>query len=420
MDIKETLEYINNYTWSKSRLGLGRTRTLLDGLGNPQNKLKFVHVAGSNGKGSTCAMIESVLRTAGYKTGLYPSPYIEDFKESFQVCGEYISDNELCEITQQVRLVADEMEDHPSQFEIKTAIAMLFYLHCGCDIVVLETGMGGELDSTNVIAPPEAAVITNICFEHTQYLGNTLTEIASAKAGIIKSGSPVVSYDNDPEVMTVLKSVCAKKGCGLYTTHESDVKKLGHNLDGQSFMWNKLTLQMPLLGSHQLKNAAVALKTLEILRNRGYKISDVDIITGFENVKWPARFEVLSKQPLFILDGGHNAQCARALADILRDYLPDVKFTFIFGVLADKNYEKMISAVERYASEFICVTPPSERALSGDELAKIIRGRGLAAHYEENIPGAVLKCIAEGKNTLAFGSLYMAGEIRKEIRNLNE
>lgn len=420
MNIEEALEYINCFTWSKSKLGLGRTKTLLKMLKDPQKKLKFVHVAGSNGKGSTCAMIESVLREAGYNTGLYPSPYIEDFRESFQSSGQLITNDELCGLTEAVKECADSMPDHPTQFEIKTAIAMLYFLKKKCDIVVLETGLGGELDSTNVIDAPEAAVITNIGLEHTEYLGNTLSQIAKAKAGIIKHGSPVVSYDNAPEVMEVLESTAARRGSVLYKTSESDIIHLRHDLSGQSFRWKDLKIKMPLLGEHQLKNAAVALKTLEVLRTKGYSISDESIIKGFERVKWPARFEVLSTEPLFILDGGHNGQCAQALSGILEDYLPDERFTIIFGVLSDKDYSAMAESMIKYADSFICVTPDSPRALDGRKLAEVLTGKGCRASYSDNVGHSVRKALEIGRSTLAFGSLYMAGDIRREFRRINK
>ena len=211
MTVAEAIDYINAHTWSQWKLGLSRTEELLRLVGEPQKRLRFVHVAGSNGKGSTCAMLERILREAGYVTGFYPSPYIEDFRERIQVCGEYITEEALCRITARVRDAADSMEDHPSQFELITAIGMLYFEEKHCDIVVLEVGLGGTFDSTNVIDAPEAAVITNIGLEHTDYLGNTLAEIAGNKCGIIKAGADVVCYENDPEVMEVVFRVCSEK-----------------------------------------------------------------------------------------------------------------------------------------------------------------------------------------------------------------
>ena len=215
MTAQEAIAYIENYTWSTTRLGLDRTRELLYKLGDPQKRLKFVHVAGSNGKGSTCAMLDSILRAAGYRTGLYTSPYIQDFCERMRVDGENIPGGTLARLTERVKQIADAMEDHPSQFELVTAIAMQYFLEAGCEIVVLEVGMGGALDSTNAIDAPEVAVITNLALEHTEYLGHTLAEIAATKGGIIKRGCSVVAYPNVPEVTDVIERICREQGAPL-------------------------------------------------------------------------------------------------------------------------------------------------------------------------------------------------------------
>ena len=221
MTPQEAISYIENYTWSTTRLGLGRTRELLHAIGDPQKKLKFIHVAGSNGKGSTCAMLDAILRHAGYRTGLYTSPYIQDFCERMQVNGQNIPGEDLARITEQVRIHADVMEDHPSQFELVTAVAMQYFLEEHCDIVVLEVGMGGALDSTNVIDCPEVAVITNIGLEHTEYLGNTLSLIAEAKGGIIKPGCTAVLYDSEAETMETLQRICQELAVPYRISRES-------------------------------------------------------------------------------------------------------------------------------------------------------------------------------------------------------
>lgn len=416
MDVKEAIAYINHYSWSKSRPGLSRTKELLERLENPQKRLKFIHVAGSNGKGSTCAMLESVLRQAGYKTGFYLSPYVEDFRETFQICGTMISDEELCRITEQVKKEAEEMADHPTQFEIKTAVAIKFFADNFCDIVVLETGMGGELDSTNVIDAPEAAVITNIGLEHTEFLGDTLEKIASAKAGIIKTGSDVICYENKPEVMQVIREKCQKEGCRLHESSMSDIEPLSFGIEGQKFIWKGQELFLPLLGKHQLANVCAVLRTIEALRDRDYSISDQQLFDGIASVKWPARFEVMNKNPLFIIDGGHNAQCAQAMADIISTYLPNEKFTFLTGILADKDYSTMIDSIAGFAEEFFCVTPDSPRALSAGELADIIRKKGIQAFPCESVEEAVDRCLRSGRSIISFGSLYISGEVRSICR----
>lgn len=429
MTKQEAVDYINAHNWSQWRLGLGRITELLERLGNPQNELRFVHIAGSNGKGSTSAMIERILREAGYRTGLFPSPYIEDFRERIQVSGEYISEEDLCEITELVRVEADAMEDHPSQFELVTAIGMIYFCRRKCDIVVLEVGLGGEFDATNVIKAPEAAVITHIGLEHTEYLGDTLAKIARTKSGIIKTGSDVVLYENDPEVMGVVKVVCKAKNCPLHIARFSRIEPLETSLEGQTFALHGaagreddpvVKLRLSLLGEYQLHNAVTALTAIEVLRKRGFTISEEAVKAGLVKVQWPARFEVLCREPLFILDGGHNPQCAEALAGSLEAYLPDEKgkLILLMGVLADKDYAQIIETLAPYAGEFVCVTPDSDRALPAEKLASFLQEKGLIATACESVQEGIklsLRKAAVPDNivpVVAFGSLYMAGAIR--------
>ena len=484
MTITEAIEYINAHTWSQWKLGLSRTEELLRLLGNPQKQLRFVHVAGSNGKGSTCAMVERILREAGYVTGFYPSPYIEDFRERIQVCGEYITEEALCRITARVRDAADSMEDHPSQFEIITAIGLLYFAEKNCNIVVLEVGLGGIFDSTNVIDAPEVAVITNIGLEHTEYLGNTLAEIARNKCGIIKSGADVVCYENAAEVMDVVRRVCEEKGCPLHIARYSRIQLIEKGLEGQTFRFlhdpapasqdiaisADEPLRLGLLGEYQLHNAATALTIVEALRGRGWKIPQEAVCQGLAEVRWPARFEVLSRHPLFILDGGHNPQCAEALAESLREYLPDCnsnmaeslreylpdcnsdlpdresdlpgrkadlgkKAVFLMGMLADKDYRAVIDIITPFAAGFVCLTPDSPRALPAEKLAAELQERGFYAKpcgtAAEGIKEALSLAVRLGGRgygtedtsekgalpVVSFGSLYMAGAVRSAFRS---
>ena len=414
MTYEEAIQYIENFTWSTTRLGLGRTQELLRRLGDPQKQLKFVHVAGSNGKGSTCSMLSSVLREAGYRTGMYTSPHVLCFEERMQVDGRYIAGEDLAALTERVRVEADAMEDHPSQFELVTAIAMLYFLEQGCDIVVLEVGMGGALDSTNVIDAPEVAVLTNIGLEHTEYLGNTLEEIAMTKGGIIKPGSDVVCYNSAPEVVSVVRQLCAAFHTPFHLVNFSTVGPVAHDLSGETFTWNGLTLNVPLLGDYQLHNAATALTVLTVLRARGWDIPDDAIVNGLAKTRWPARFEVLGRDPLFLLDGGHNPQCADVVAQNLYKYLGDQKLVILTGVLADKDYRAMMCSVLPHAKEFLCVTPDSPRALPAEQLAEVLREMGAKAQAFDDIPTAVHAALQTGEPVLAFGSLYMAGDLRKQ------
>ncbi len=430
MTPEEAISYIENYGWSTTRLGLDRTKALFDALGNPEKELKFIHVAGSNGKGSTCSMLAEILKNAGYKTGLYISPYIEVFNERIQINGEYIPRDRLAEITERVKKHADLMEDHPSQFELVTAIAIQYYYEERCDVVVLEVGMGGALDSTNAIDSPEVAVITNIGLEHTEYLGDTLEEIAKTKGGIIKQGCSCVCYDSAPEVINTIKRICLDKNVPLTIVDFSRITPISSNLDGQRFAYMSNqgddcdcyseTYNLTLLGLHQLHNAAVVLSTIDSLRQRGWNIQGDAIRKGLSQVKWPARFEVLSKDPVFILDGGHNPQCAEALVDSIKEYLPNQQIVFLLGVLADKDYGSIIEMMMPYGKEFVCVTPLSDRALSGDKLAEYIRERGGKAIAVDNISKGIITAQKIAKDgdfaVIAFGSLYLAGAVRGEFK----
>ena len=419
----EAVAYIESYGWSEMRLGLDRTRQLVHALGDPQKKLKFIHVAGSNGKGSSCAMFASILQKAGYKTGLYTSPYIETFNERIRINGEDIPGDALAKITEKVRDISESMEDHPSQFEMVTAIALEYFFEEKCDIVVFEVGMGGEFDSTNIIDAPVLAVMTNIGLEHTEYLGDTLEKIAGTKSGIIKSGSYCVSYDQVPEVDNVISNVCKEKKVLLIRTDINRISLKERSIEGQRFTWDEKEYLLSLLGPHQLHNAALVLTGIEALRERGYVIPETAVMRGLEDVKWPARLEVLNKDPLFILDGGHNPQCACALAESLPDILKGEKAVFLMGVLADKDYKSMLESIRGYASLFVCVTPDSPRALSAPELKDIIIKNGDRAVSCDSVFEGIEKAVelSMGKTPIvAFGSLYMAGAIRSGYKKISE
>ena len=373
MSYESTLEYIHSVKWQGSKPGLSRTRELLNALGNPEKELKFVHVAGTNGKGSTCACIASVLQCAGYRTGLYTSPYITRFNERMQVNGEQISDEELAPSTAEIRPHADAMEDLPTEFELITALGMKYFVSKKCDIVVLEVGMGGELDSTNVIDTPEVAVITAIGLDHSKQLGATLPVIASSKACIIKPGGDVVIYGGDEAVEAVIESACKKQGAKL---HRPDFDKLnitGVDLDACRFDYGPYKgINLPLIGTYQPYNAAVAITALEVLRGRGYKISDADIVEGLDAVVWQGRFEGLGRNPVFILDGSHNPHGMQATAKSLGEHFKGRKIVFLTGVMADKDVAGMMSYIAPMAKCFVAVKPHNPRAMNPEELARIL------------------------------------------------
>lgn len=413
MTEQEAIAYIEASTWSKSRLGLERTKELLSRVGDPQKQLKFIHIAGSNGKGSASRMLAGVFEAAGYKTGLYISPYILEFRERIQLNGAYIPMEALCRLTERVKAEADRMEDHPSQFELITAIGMLYFAEAGADIVMLEVGMGGALDSTNAIDAPECALIMHIGLEHTEYLGKTLEAITETKCGIFKKGCDAVLYEQEDAVTVTAKHMAEKAGVPLTVASMAPLKLLSASLKGQTFSYEGETYVTPLLGGHQLHNAAAVLTAVKVMQKRGWNLPLEAVKAGLASAYWPARFEVLSLDPLFILDGGHNPQCAEAMKDALASYCPGTRFTTIMGVLADKNLGDMLASIAPSIGTLLAVTPPSPRALEAEELLSRAREYGADGRVCGSLEEAVDAAFALGAPVLAFGSLYMAGDIRR-------
>ena len=420
MTPEEALTYIHSVCWKGSIPGLGRTQELLQKMGNPQNQLQFVHIAGTNGKGSTAAMTASILRKAGYRTGLYTSPYIFRFHERMQVDGQCISDEELAEITEFVKPLAESMEDHPTEFELVTCIAMEYFKRHHCDVVSLEVGMGGELDSTNVIQSPLVAVLTNIGLDHTEFLGDTLEKICETKSKIIKPGTIAVTYREKPSVEAVIDARCKEVGAKWMPADFDSIHLVSASLEGQVFDWGPyLGIHLPLLGKHQLYNAAVVLTIVKALRERGLTISDEAMREGIASVSWPGRFELVARNPLFIVDGGHNPQCIEALVNNVRDYLGGKRLTILTGVLADKDYGDMYQDMAQYAAEFVTVTPPNPRALPAQELKVYLERFGKPVTACDTVAEGVAlakKLAGSDGVVLAYGSLYMVGDIEAAAR----
>lgn len=419
MSYNEAMEYIHQVTWRGSKFGLERTNELLERIGNPHKKLKFVHVAGTNGKGSTCAMIAKTLTLAGYNTGLCISPFINDFNERMQMNGLPISNNLLAEITSYIKPHAEAMADPPTEFELITVIAIEYFLRSKADIVVFEVGMGGELDSTNVIDTPELAIITNIGFDHMRELGSTIQQIASAKAGIIKSGGDVLIYDQNPEADEVFAASCLAKGARLHITDHNRVSSVVAALDALTFDCKPYgTFRCGLVGTYQTKNAAVSITAIELLQQKGWKISEQNLKDGLLSVRWPARFELLHRNPIFIADGGHNTQGIAAVANSLKEHFPNQPITFLMGVMADKDIPQMLDQLVPLAKAFVTVTPDNPRALNADVLAAMLQERGLDAVSCGSVDDGVARAIElAGDNGIvcALGSLYLLGDVRKAL-----
>ena len=486
----DPVAYINEPRWRSSRLGLDRMRELLERLGRPQDRLKFVHVAGTNGKGSTCAFLAAIFQAAGYRTGLFTSPFIEEFEERIRVDGKNVSADDLLCVTLAVREQAELMDDHPTEFELMCAVALTHFAQQSCDIVVLEVGLGGRLDATNVIDAPEACVIARIGLDHTALLGTTLAAIAGEKAGIIKPGVPVVSYPQEPEAMEVISraasaanatltvpdfsqlkiepfdlaafaisqnvsretfvcdasnsgagcmsngGMCGTSGCGgggaSGDVHSASSCGSGDDRQApfafRSFSYGEFCdLRTALLGSYQPRNAALAIEAVRVLRARGWRISDDAVREGIAAARWPGRFEVVARRPLFIIDGGHNPQGVHALADTLNDVLPNKRVVFIIGVLEDKDYPSMLETVLPLGSAFITLAPSNPRALSAGKLARAIRWTGqdllgcsacVRPYEAKDAADAVSRAreVAGADGVIvAFGSLYSVAALKAAL-----
>jgi len=422
MTPEQAIEYIHSKFWKGSVPGLERISVLLDKMGNPQDNLKFIHIAGTNGKGSTAAMTASILQKAGYRTGLYTSPYIYRFHERIQVNGEQISDEDLVAVTEYVKPLAESMTETPTEFELVCAIAFEYYKRQKCDIVVLEVGMGGEFDATNVIKTPEVAVITNIGLDHTDYLGSTLEEIAKTKAGIFKENGHAVIYRGAPSVEKVFEDVCRQKNIALKKADFDGLVLRCHDLFGQEFDCGaRKQLRLPLLGDHQLHNASVVLSVADTLMENGWKITEQNIYEGIRDVSWPGRFDIVSRDPLFIIDGGHNPQCVEALIKNIEDYLKGRKVIALTGVLADKDYGDMYQPVMPLVEQFVCITPDNPRKLEAAELAEHLQKAGAKAVACDSTRAGVIKAMElSGKDgvVLCFGSLYSIGAIHESLKEV--
>ena len=430
MTYDEAMNFIQNTNKFGTVLGLDSIRELLRRLGNPQEQLRIVHIAGTNGKGSILAFLASVFRESGYRAGRYVSPASFSYEERFRINEENISKEDLCYYVEQVKKEADGMVkdgmDHPTMFEIETALSFLYFRDKKVDAVLLETGMGGRLDATNIVSRPVCTVIASIGYDHMQYLGNTITEIAGEKAGIIKEGCPVVSYDNDQEANEVIKAAAEAKHCRLDFVNTAGIRILSQSLKGQSFSYRSShgrwyeKIEIPLLGTHQIYNAATALEVLEIIKNY-YCISEFQTEEGFRNTVWRGRLELLSEDPEIFCDGAHNPDGARCLAEFLRNNFTNKRIIYIMGVLADKEYEQMLEETAGIADCIYTVAPDNPRALSSRKLGEA------AEKYCETvyIRKRLASCLEEVKEKagkddviVIFGTLSFQKELQgKEMRN---
>lgn len=476
MDWNEAIALLHGANWKHTKIGLERMRDFMHALGDPQEKLRYVHIAGTNGKGSACVMTQSILTAAGFRTGLYISPHLDQFNERLSIDGQMISDADLRRLAARVRAAAETLGEEPTDFEMITAMAFCWFEEQHCDFVVLEVGMGGRLDATNVISSPEVCAIMHIGLDHTEFLGDTVEKVAAEKAGILKPGADCVLYHQLPGVMDVVQqrfadvnpdatgttdaaasalnadtadSRCASGAAGI-TDGAFDMAHSNHagastksaavrliitdptaftararTIDGQVFDYrNRPELRIQLLGNYQMENAMAVLDIIDCLQRRGFGISEDAIRAGLAQATWPGRFEVLSREPLLIIDGAHNPNGVEALVDTIRAYFPDQKINFVMGVMKDKDYHTMLRLIAPYAARFITELPDAHRALRPEQLKSEIR-----AYFDgpvetaDSVTAAVQRAMeiaGDSRGTCCTGDGTVRSEIEIADDNIDE
>ena len=478
MDWNEAIALLHGANWKHTKIGLERMRDFMHALGDPQEKLRYVHIAGTNGKGSACVMTQSILTAAGFHTGLYISPHLDQFNERLSIDGQMISDADLRRLAARVRAAAETLGEEPADFEMITAMAFCWFEEQHCDLVVLEVGMGGRLDATNIISSPEVCAIMHIGLDHTEFLGDTVEKVAAEKAGILKPGADCVLYHQLPGVMEVVQKRFAEvnpdAAARLVITDPAAFTARARTIDGQVFDYrNRPELRIQLLGNYQMENAMAVLDIIDCLQRRGFGIpedaiqsgasavqapegkqkpgiSEAAIRTGLARATWPGRFELLSREPLLIVDGAHNPNGVEALVDTIRAYFPDQKINFVMGVMKDKDYHTMLRLIAPFAARFITELPDAHRALQPEELKSEIRAYfdgpvetadsvTAAVQRAMEIAGDCMDTCPEGDDTvrskieiadnnigeihmnrrpitICFGSLYQVADIRRFFR----
>ena len=421
MTAQQAVAFIHSYGWHSAPPGLDRMRRLLRLLGNPERDLHFIHVAGTNGKGSVCALVDSALRACGMRVGLFTSPYMVRFSERIRFSGRCIPNRDLIALCERVRDVLPDLKEPPSEFELIFAIACLYYKQVRAETVVLETGLGGRLDPTNVIEHPDLTVITGISLDHTGILGDTVEQIAAEKAGILKPGCPVVYGGLAGSAENVILETAQRVGVPMYRTSDLEVLHESFSLAGtEIILKDGGRYACPLIGNYQVSNLKTALLSLQILQSRGYALDDRRIRAGFRHAKWPGRFEILSKEPLVLIDGAHNPEGIRAAVRTVRTLFPGQKVCVLSGVMADKDVASIIPPLGEIAETVFTVRQDSPRALSDAEYASLCRKEGLDAQacgsVDTGLDKALEKAGSIGCPLVILGSLYLYAPVLKAIR----
>ena len=426
MNYDEALKYISDTYKFGSKLGLENIKKLTELLGNPQDKYKIIHIAGTNGKGSTSNMIHDVLMASDYKVGLFISPYLQEFTERIQINKEHIDKASLGRITalvkEKVDIMIKEGYNHPTEFEIVTAIGFKYFEEQNIDFLVLEVGLGGRFDATNAVSKSLISVITSISYDHTEYLGDTLEKIAFEKAGIIKENSDVVIYPQEKNIVDVICEQAKLKSSKIHLTNKENISLISADIDGQILnysdksVFNLDDFKINLLGEHQIYNCLTVLKVLEILKEKGFNITENSIKTGLLSCKFAGRFEIIHKNPIIILDGGHNINGIEYFSKAVRKYFGDRKIILFYGMLKDKHPEMLIDYLTDISKEIYTLTPNNPRAIASTDLANLINDKNSSVKakaldsYEEILP--IIKNADKDEIIACVGSLYLIGDVR--------
>lgn len=416
MTYKEAIDYLSFTSKRGSCLGLSRITQLLERLGNPHKNVKFIHVTGTNGKGSVTKMLSCILNAQGYKTGLFSSPFVTRVNESIQLDGSEISDSEFAELIGNIMPVAEAMNEPPTEFEITTAAAFEYFSKKNCDVAVIECGLGGDMDSTNVIEAPLLSVITNVEADHSAFLGDTIAEIAAHKAGIIKKGCPVLFGGNIKEALKVIaeKAINSK----IFTVDYSNLSNISCTLSGSTFNFGEQNFSLSMLGIYQPYNAAIAISAVEILRKNGLDISNKAVYEGLKSARLNGRFELIKESPIVIFDGSHNPHGVNAAIESIKNYF-DGKVVLLMGVMADKEYPEMVKTLSEVAAKAFTVKPKNPRALDSMLLADEYIRNGVNAEFSTELSAGVEKALTHAEKhqlpLIALGSLYMYSEFMNFI-----
>lgn len=425
MKYEEAVEYIESLNQYGIVPGLGNIWNLCEKLGNPQQELRFVHIAGTNGKGSVLAYVSTILKAAGYRVGRYVSPVIFEYRERIQINNRPITKKALCALVERIQGICEELTEegkpHPTPFEVETAMAFQYFKEQGCDIVVLETGMGGRLDATNIIENTLVAVLVSISMDHMQYLGKDLTTITGEKAGILKTGCQVVTAWQKPPVMEVIEKRAQRLQIPVTVAAAEKAGKIRYGLEKQRFDYEEWkNLEIGLAGKHQIDNAVVAIEVIKALSQKGFAVPEKALRQGLKETQWLGRFSVIGRKPFFLVDGAHNEDAARKLAESIEFYFTNKRIIYIIGILRDKEYEKIIALTHSYADQILAVATPNQaRTLSAYELATQIARFHPKVTAVDSLEEAVelAYLLADKEDVIiAFGSLSFMGQIMNIVK----